>query len=176
MRPRNRRHRILTLLAIASVVTVSIAASAATAASQPASPPKGIYTCDWIASHPAAAAAARVTCDPALFFAAMSSDVTEAPVSLMATGCEDIPGRGNRVGQGVWAWSEYKYARVWQIKGNYSPADYTWYLKKTDNTTQVWDHVTDTSTQSVGVPTNIYRMGAQNHSGTPQNWKVCYSD
>jgi hypothetical protein len=66
-------------------------------------------------------------------------------------------------------------ANTWQWQGHYSPSWYTWYIKKTDGTTQVYGENYDTSVHSVGVPSNTYRWGAQNHSGTPQNWTVCYT-
>jgi len=179
MRPSNRQPRIVALLAIAGVLAASVAVSTSAAAGRSAAfPPNGVYTCDWIAAHPAAASAARVTCDPAVFSAAMSSPLSGAasPDSLLSTGCQPVPNGGGNVGQGVFAWSTYEYAHVWQIKGNNSPSDYTWYVKKTDGTTQAWNTESDTATHTVGVPFNVYRMGAQNHSGTPQNWTVCYTD
>jgi hypothetical protein len=176
MRPSNRQRRILALLAIAGVVGASVAVSTSSAAVRPAFPPNGVYTCDWIAAHPAAAAAARVTCDPVVFSAGMSALDTMAPATPDANGCQPVPAGGGRVGKGVWAWlSTYEYANVWQWVGHYSPSWYTWYIKKTNGTTQVWGENYDTSAHSVGVPSNVYTWGAQNHSDTAQNWTVCYT-
>jgi hypothetical protein len=167
---------MVTLLTISSLAAISIASPTATGALRLTSPPNGVYTCSWIASHPAAAAAARVTCDPTVFFAATSSSATETPVTPMNTDCQPVPNGGGRVGKGVFAWSTYQYAHIWQIKGNYSPSYYTWYVQKTNGVNYVYNVEFDTATHTVGVPNNIYRMGAQNHSETAQNWNVCYTD
>lgn len=139
-------------------------------------PPNDIYTCDWIAAHPAAAIQAAVTCDPSVFFAASESlALATAPgAGPDANGCQPVPNNGSRVGQGVFAWSTYEYANDWVFYGNYSPADYTYYIQKTDGTNVVQQRITDVIAHEIGVQANIYRWGAQNHSSTAQSWEVCY--
>ncbi len=83
---------------------------------------------------------------------------------------------GGRVGQGVFAWSTYQYSTSWGWYGLYSPANYTWYLQKSGEVTYAWGNVDNTNIHSLGVPANIYRWGAQNHSSVAQQWLVCWND
>lgn len=177
------RATFLVVVAVAAAVAASIGVSTAAAgrAAAVASPPNGIYTCAWIAAHPAAAAQARVTCDPSVFNAAQAGALASptapaGPDTIDANGCQPVPNGGGRVGKGVFAWSTYEYANQWVWSANYGPAYYTWYLKKTDNTTYAYGLNSDTNTHDIGVPANIYRWGAQNHSATAQAWYVCWND
>ena len=92
MRPINRQTRMSAVMAIGVAVTLCIAltTATATAAKNPVTvlPPNGVYTCPWIATHPAAASLAQVTCDPSVFAPAISSSgfgassSPTAPVSM----------------------------------------------------------------------------------------------
>lgn len=180
MRPTNRQRRILLALLIG--VTVSLTAAVAPASAR-GGPPHGIYTCDWIAAHPAEAAQARVTCDASVFFAGLSSQgttpagtasVPNTPDTIDANGCQHVPNGGGRVGKGVFAWSTYEYSNQWAFNGFYSPSYYTFYIQRTDGTNAVYGPITDTQVHSLGLGANVYRWGAQNHSDTAQNWYACY--
>ena len=143
-------------------------------------PPSGVYTCSWIDAHPRAAITAGVTCDPAVFAAAMAGQIRSRPQPTgsfiaLSVGCQYVPSSGS-VGQGVFAWGTYQYSTYWGWYGFNSPADYTWYVQKSGAVTYTWGNVYDTNVYTVGVPANIYRWGAQNHSSTAQRWDVCWND
>lgn len=165
---------------VAAVVIAAIAAistNSALARTGSSLPPNGVYTCDWIAAHPAAAAQAGVTCDPSIFFAAASARPAAGgpPITPLSQGCVYLPSSPTRAGQGVFAWSSYQYSTYWGWYGIYSPADYTWYVQ-TSGGTYAYGNVYDTNSYYLGVPANIYRWGAQNHSSTAQQWFVCWND
>jgi hypothetical protein len=86
MRPINRQTRRSAVMTIGVAVTVCIAltTATATAAKNPVTvlPPNGVYTFPWIATHPAAASQAQVTCDPSVFALAVSM---ESPRMLDST-------------------------------------------------------------------------------------------
>jgi hypothetical protein len=139
-----------------------------------------VYTCGWITTHPAAAAQARVSCDPSGGAAASigtlpaSDAVATTPDVIDANGCQYVPSSTTRVGKGVWGWTTYEYAGTWGWNGFYSPAYYTWYLQKTDGTNYAHGDILDAGYHSVSIAFNVYRWGAQNHSSTAQQWYVCY--
>ncbi|HZM74964.1 MAG TPA: hypothetical protein VFC19_04510 [Candidatus Limnocylindrales bacterium] len=162
--------RLQTALFAGAVAIVNITATPAPAAAETVT----VYTCDWIAAHPAAAAQAHVTCDAAVFQAAVSSPAIEAPITPDAEGCQWLPSSVGRVGQGVFAWSAFEYANRWTYVGFYGQPIYTWYLQRTDHSNYTSGIVGDNSEHLAGVPANVYRWGAQNHSGVPQQWRVCY--
>lgn len=163
------------LLAAVSLAASGVFASSSSAAA-PATPPNGIYTCDWIAHNPAAAAQAHVTCDPAVFFAAMAAPPTLAEIAAPQTSlqvCPYVP-NGYRVGKGVFAWSDYYSTTYWQWRGLYSPANYTWYIQGYDGLNYVHGDNYDTSWhEQTGLMSYTYRWGAQNHSDTAQQWQTC---
>jgi len=163
---------VVVALAVTAALVASV--SVASAAGREPAPPGGVFTCEWIAAHPSAAAAARVTCDPTTFFAATAPSSSAARLPL-SQGCASVPSSGS-VGQGVFAWSSYQYSTFWGWYAFNSPANYTWYVQTSGGSTQAWGNVTDPNNHNVGVPANIYRWGAQNHSATAQAWYVCWND
>lgn len=177
--PRRGRFCAAIAVALVSVTALALGVTPAFAARQPSLPPNGVYTCGWIADHPDAAAQARVTCDLSTFTAAVSASPVQfagpGPVSPLSVGCQYVPSSGS-VGQGVYAWGTYQYSTYWGWYGFNSPADYTWYVQRSGAVTYTWGNVSDTNVHSVGVPANIYRWGAQNHSSTAQRWDVCWND
>lgn len=172
---KNRRVSVR-LAGLALVLSASLAVSSgvASAARTDPSPPGGVFTCEWIAAHPVSAAKARVTCDLATFLAAAPPAIS-GTVLPFSQGCASVPSSGS-VGQGVFAWSSYQYSTFWGWYAFSSPANYTWYVQTSGGSTQAWGNVTDPNNHNVGVPGNIYRWGAQNHSGTAQSWYVCWND
>lgn len=174
-----RRHAVLVAVAFA---LSGIAASGASAA--PGGPPNGIFTCGWIAAHSAEALQDHVTCDPSVFYAAMAGKLPgdQAPARRVAvhsstkraaSSCPFVP-NGNRVGQGVFAWSDYFYTTYFNYGGSYSPADYTWYIQLYPTTNVLHNEVYDTGWyQQPGLTYGDYRWGAQNHSSTAQEWQIC---
>ncbi len=179
MKSMSLRGRVSAALAVvAFAVSTASVSAAATGSAVSALPPNGVYTCSWIAAHPAAAAQARVTCDPSGALAASGAmpagSAVATPDSIDASGCQTIPSPTTRVGKGVWAWTLYEYAGSWAWISNYSPAWYTWYLQKTDGTNYAHGEILDAGYHSLGVASNVYRWGAQNHSSTAEQWYVCY--
>lgn len=171
---------LITLLVLGVLLVVAPGAGARGTGS---TPPNGIYTCSWIAAHPAEALAARVTCDASMFLVATApsalavlTDGLQAPLGATpdAYGCTYVPTSGN-IGQGVFAWSGYEYANQWQFTPTYSPNTYTYYIQRTGGVTYTWGDIYDPYTHTVGVPANIYRWGVQNRSSQVNNWYVCYS-
>lgn len=184
----------LTLTAIiCAAIVAAVAATAASAGGSAASallaPPGNVYTCSWIAEHPAAAAAAGVTCDPAVFFmetgpasqvgAAQIDDgptLTASPDSL----CNHIPGGGVLVGKGVYAWSNYEYTDYWNFFGVQSPYNYEWYLQKLDGTNQYHGSYSsppdpDPLHEKSNLGFTNRRFGGHNLSSTAQEWYVCHA-
>jgi hypothetical protein len=182
MRSKSLRGGLLATLTVSALVLLTASAAVATTGGHAAAlPPNGVYTCSWIAAHPAAAAQARVSCDPSGGAApslgalpASSADAT-TPNVIEANGCQYVPSSTGRIGQGVWGWTSYEYAGSWGWTGFYSPAYYTWYLQKTDGTNYAHGEILDAGYHSVGIASNVYRWGAQNHSSTAQQWYVCYT-
>lgn len=173
---RPRRGLVVVLLVAAAAV---LAAPSSVASATTSGPPNGVYTCEWIAAHPAAAAQAQVTCDPVAlpstpFGPTVTPSASSRSMMLMDEGCQYLPTSGS-VGQGVFAWTSYKYTTRWSWFGNNTPASYTWYLQ-TSGGTYAWAFVSDANVHGVNAPANIYRWGAQNHSSTAQYWYVCWSD
>lgn len=170
--------------AFLGVLIAVLSATASGASAAPGGPPNGIYTCAWISANPAAALQAHVTCDPATFFAAMAGKLPGEPAPSAqvrrlalarraSTVCPFVP-NGYRVGQGVFAWSDYFLTTYFNWWGTYSPADYTWYIQETDGTNIVHGNDYDTSLHSQNGLANLYyRWGAQNHSSTAQEWQIC---
>jgi hypothetical protein len=181
MKSKSLRGRLCVALAVSALPVLAVTSSSAAGAALPPNgvPPNGVYTCAWIAAHPAAAAQARVTCDPSGGPASASGSfgagsVLTTPDVIDANGCQYVPGPTTRVGKGVWGWTTYEYASHWGWAANYGPADYTWYIQKTDGTNWVSGIIQDTAFHSINIASNVYRWGAQNHSSTAEQWYVCY--
>jgi hypothetical protein len=181
MKSKSLRGRLcVALLCALAMLAVTSSGTAAHGAAEATLPPNGVYTCAWIAAHPAAAAQAHVTCDPSGGPASASGalpaagSVPTTPDTIDANGCQYVPGPTTRVGKGVWGWTTYEYASHWGWTANYGPADYTWYIQKTDGTNWVSGVVQDTGFHSINIASNVYRWGAQNHSSTAEQWYVCY--
>lgn len=183
----SRSFRIALLTGVSSVVVAAVIAPFALGGGakdrQPATPPGGIYTCDWIAAHPAEAARAGVTCSPVpppvmpgadstLVDPTSIGRVASGPDSLLYT-CFRLPSSGE-VGQGVWAWSNgYPYTSYWDIN-SYFAHDYHWYIQNVGGTNVHVEHITDASIHSKSVGSNYHRTGAQNHASTAVHWQSCY--
>lgn len=170
---------LVTVLAVGATLSMATRVHAAPPQGS-ITPPNDVYTCDWIARHPAAAAAAQVTCDPnarpPAGSSVFSSPIGASPASIEAQGCQWVPNGGAKVGQGVFAWSQFEYSNYWNysVYADSSP-NYTWYLQRPDGTNYTHGTVTDFSVHNVGVPANNYRWGAQNHSAVPAHWYACYT-
>lgn len=163
---------------VAAIAALAMAASLASAGTIFPTPPGGVYTCAWISANPQAAAAAQVTCDPAVFFSAASGSATTSQgassVRPLSSGCQYLPTTG-AVGKGVFAWTGYKSAVTnWNWSGLNGAPNYTWYVQTTGGTYAHGD-LFDDNNHNVGVPSNTYRWGAQNHSDAAQQWFVCWS-
>jgi hypothetical protein len=194
MKPLNHLARIGAALAACVLVgTLAVATASAQQTAASALPPNSVYTCDWISAHPAAAAQARVTCDPSLFFGAMSAPapiagptaaILASPDIIESDGCWNIPESGGTVGPGVYAWSSWEYANYWNWSANNGwpngPIDYTWYIQIPGPTTVNYARVTDLShgdhSHVIQYPTgNNRRLGFQNHINPAQSWYHCHT-
>jgi len=157
-----------------------VAAAAGHAASGGHLPPGGVYTCAWIAGHPADAAAASVSCDsqPPPIVPDGSGTSLARRNSLLPDSmevCGSLPAGGGKVGKGVWAWTpEYHYSNYWDIGIATAAPYYTWYIQKVDGTNVYNQTVTDSAIHSHFLASNYYRGGAQNHSSTAANCGICY--
>lgn len=173
---------VVVIIGIMSAVAAS-AAAAAPAASAGASwpqPADGVFTCNWIATHPAAAAHWNVGCT-GLPSSSPDTSVTgaapEGSVRPFANGCQWIPSATTYIGSNVYTWTTYEYANSWSW--NLYTTDgywayYHWYLQKTDGTNYLNTN-TSSMSGSVGVPANNYRWGAQNTSlSSYEQFLVCY--
>lgn len=195
MRFLNHLARISAALAASVLLgTVAMATFSAQQAAGSALPPNGVYTCDWIAGHPAAAAQAQVSCDPSVFFGAVSAPMPIAgppammlasPNTIDSSDCWNIPEGGGSVGPGVYAWSSWEYANWWTWVANNAwpdgPIDYTWYIQKPGPVTLNYGRVTDLTHGDVThgpiqyTTGNNRRIGFQNHTYPTQNWNHCHA-
>lgn len=171
------------------VASLVVAATAALSSAPPVlgGPPKGVWTCDYIASHPIEAALASVSCSPKAPpahgngpFMPSALDQTFTPdvsAGILSNGCNEVP-LNAYVGQGVFAWTpEYYYANVWSFDALTGPPEhYTWYIQKTNGQNVFNRTETDSDFHFTQVAYNVYRSGAQNHSADPAQWYVCHYD
>ncbi|TML59864.1 MAG: hypothetical protein E6G22_12380, partial [Actinobacteria bacterium] len=102
-------HWTVGALALAALVCSSAAlAAGGPAAKRPPSggPPGGVWTCDYIAAHPAAASAALVSCNGSVPAGATATSSPLLPASgdfLDVPPCKYVPLGGGKVGTGVYA-------------------------------------------------------------------------
>jgi hypothetical protein len=171
------------LLVAAAFAAFALPAAAAVPAGAPwLQPASGVFTCEWIAAHPAAAAHWLVGCgDTPVVASAIATPMTPlAPggFSTQATLCQWIPSATTYVGNGVFTWTTYEYATSWKWTGSTLPSGgtyyYHWYLQTSGNVTYAHDQTTFGS-GSVGGPGQPYRWGAQNQWVDAVHWQVCYS-
>src|SRR4051812_38759046 len=142
MKPLNLARLASALAACALLGTLVVGTASAAKPTAAAFPPNGVYTCNWITLHPAAAAQAQVTCDPAAFSVTMSAPapiagpsvaILASPDIIESTDCWNIPEGGGSVSPGVFAWSSFEYSNWWTWNANNAPngpIDYTWYIQK----------------------------------------------
>ena len=175
-----RYHRVAFLLLVvtglAGMALFSTAPSMAGKSRGPLMPPGNVYTCPWIAAHPVEAAEARVSCDSGLFEEVGSPTTALFGSFAPAGGPIWVPASGY-VGQGVFAWSAYKYSNYWEWYAEASfPNDYTWYVQKPGDITKVFGRIFDDLPHNSGViSANNHRWGAQNHIDGPRRWRVSWS-
>jgi hypothetical protein len=146
-------------------------------------PPNGVYTCDWIASHPTAATLAGVSCNENMVNPGSTvspeqvarATITHHGVSPFANGCQRVPSSGS-IGGGVYAETTFEYSNFWTWNAPSRGENYYWYIKHTDGSNQTWGYAFGT-TGNAGVPANVYQWKVQNETGNdPQYWdSVCYS-
>lgn len=177
--------RICVLLALGlASATAAIPAAAANVSGAPwLQPADGVFTCDWIAAHPAAASHWLVSCGDVSANAASTTDPTSASinggVTPFTTGCQWIPSSTTYIGMGVYAWTSYVTAGNWDWTGSTNPAGgpylYHWYLQKADGSNYAQHADTTVGSGSIGAPSASYRWGAQNEWNPAVHWQVCYS-
>jgi hypothetical protein len=108
-----------------------------------------------------------------------TTQVDASPTTVTATGnlCNYIPASG-KVGQGVYAWSNYEYADYWNFSDYSSPYNYEWYLQKLDGTNQYHDSYSGSGFDSIHEEKNLgytnRRWGGHNLSSTAAYWYVCH--
>lgn len=152
-----------------AVCALAAAGVAAAAGHGQGGPKNGVWTCGYIATHPAEAAAALVSCDPRGPVTVPGSD----PVFSPLTPCARAPASGD-VSQGVFAWTGYTYFNYF----SYSPGVvqlFTYYVQKQDGTNVQSGQDTQTNSHPVNVGANNYRLGAQNNGSHVQHWTFCWS-
>ena len=169
-------------LAIAALVCSSAAlAAGGHAAKRPPSggPPGGVWTCDYIAAHPAEAAAALVSCDGSIPAGASAGSVASSALSptsgdfLDVPPCKYVPLGGGYVSPGVYAWSDLHYLDTF----SYSPQTiqwFHWWLERQDGSAAMQgdDNVTNSHTNPGGY--NYFYWGARNDGTTVQRWYYCW--
>jgi hypothetical protein len=158
------------------MVVASYVGTAAGAGSRPpGGPPGGVWTCAYIAAHPAEAAAALVSCDARgpVTVPGVTPAVTSS-VNAAATPCARVPASGD-VSQGVFAWMQsYPYFNYF----SYSPSVtqlFTYYVQKQNGQNVQSGQDTQTNSHPVSVGANYYRLGAQNNAPVFQHWVFCWS-
>jgi len=94
------------------------------------------------------------------------------------------PTSNEKIGQGVYSWTTYKYTNRWGWYG-WGPDTmwfyYTWYVQKPGNITKLYGTISDWGglnyTHDTGIMTwNNHRWGIQNHANGPRNWAVFWYD
>jgi hypothetical protein len=160
-----------------ALILIAIAAPTRLLAAQgpsPLRPPGNVYTCEWIEAHPLEAAEARVTCDSGTFSGSFFVPLGTPSLGPDATGCNWIPNSGY-VGQGVFAWTSYKYTSVWDWYPNPTGTqDYTWYMQTQSATVDFDRENTNDHLLWFNGATNIFRWGSQNHVDAGRRWYVCW--
>jgi hypothetical protein len=162
----------LGLVALIALVIVA-SATAATKHATASGPPNGVWTCRYIAAHPAQAAAASVSCSPRGPARARATRVLAFMPMTALSPCARVPVSG-AVGRGVYAWGNFQYFNYF----SYSPAVieyFTWYVQKHDGTNVQWGSDYQTNSHPVNVGSNYYRWGAQNNGDYAQSWVWCWS-
>lgn len=113
------------IISACALITASLAFAGAEASG---GPPNGVWTCGYIAKHPAEAAAAFVSCDQRGPVTVPGVAPVDASLSTLSP-CGRVPASGG-VSQGVYAWTQnYHYFNYF----SYSPAViqlFTWYVQK----------------------------------------------
>jgi hypothetical protein len=160
-----------------AVVSANAAVSQATAPWL--APDNQVFTCDWIAQHPAAAAHWLVSCDPAgppPSAVAVASAAPSGGVGILANSCQWSPGGNQYASTNVFAWTTYEYATNWDWFVHTNPANqplaFHWYLQKTGGVGYL--NGTESPPSSITVPGQPYRWGAMNEGYYPTAWDVCY--
>jgi hypothetical protein len=162
----------LAIAGLSALAAASFAGAASGGGHVPSGPPNNVWTCGYIATHPAEAAAALVSCDASGPVTVPGVVATPTPFSALSS-CARIPASGN-ISQGVFAWSSYLYFNYF----SYSPAVvqlFTWYVQKQDGTNVQWGQDTQTNDHAVTVGANNYRWGAQNNAASVQHWTFCWA-
>lgn len=166
----------LGFVAVIALVLVP-SATAATKPARASGPPNGVWTCRYIAAHPAQAAAASVSCDPrgpvrARARARAPRVLAFTPLTALSP-CARVPASG-AVSRGVYAWGNFQYFNYF----SYSPAVleyFTYYVQKMNGTNVQWGTDYQTNSHPVSVGSNYYRWGAQNNGDYVQSWVWCWS-
>jgi len=179
---RSHRAAVLFLVTASLIAMALLSASPSLASKRPLRPPGNVYTCPWIADHPVEAAQARVTCDPDAF---MQTGLPTLALALGSfapfdTGSAWVPGADQYVGQGVFAWTSYKYTNWWGWYAGYANPnthDYTWYIQKPGNITKAYGRVFNDGFYETppNFGANNHRWGAQNHVNAPRHWAVFWT-
>jgi hypothetical protein len=170
----SRRFAASALGFVALIALVLVAsATAATKQARASGPPHGVWTCGYIAAHPAQAAAASVSCSARGPVRARGHRVLAFMPMTALSPCARVPASG-AVGQGVFAWGNFQYYNYF----SYSPAVieyFTYYVQKQDGTNVQWGTDYQTNSHAVNVGANYYRWGAQNNAAYAQSWVWCWS-
>lgn len=90
----------------------------------------------------------------------------------LATGCQRVPATGY-IGQGVFSQTTFEYTNYWSWSDSSSGQSFTWYIKKTDGSTQAYASSFGGGGSWSG-PANVYQWKVQNNGSAPQAWNVCY--
>lgn len=93
-------------------------------------------------------------------------------MGILATGCQRVPSTGYLASNAT-AQTTAQYANRWDWSSASSNQSFSWWIKKTDGTTQA------SGSSSGGgdgrtVAANVYYWRVQNQGGSPQAWNVCY--
>lgn len=185
---RSRRAAVLLLIAGSLIGMALVSTGSAVASKGPLRPPGNVYTCPWIAEHPVEAAQARVSCDPGEFMKTGRPSLAQVfgSFSPLEDGSAWVPGPHDyeKIGQGVFSWTSYKYTNWWGWYG-WGPQTmsfyYTWYVQKPGNITKVYGSINDWGglnyTHDTGIITaNNHRWGVQNHTSGARNWALSWHD
>lgn len=163
-------------IVLGSALTLLVFANIALASG---TPPTGVWTCDYIASHPVEAAVALVSCDPRGPIVMPEVNTQSAPLTTSAAPavedvqpCKSVPLDGTYVSRGVFAWSDLHYFNRY----SYAPAviqTFTYYVQRQDGVNVQWGSDDVANSHTVGA--NYFYWGAQNNGDQIQKWTFCWA-
>lgn len=141
-------------------------------------PPNGVFTCSWIAAHPAAATAFAVSCSPDMQNAG-ADPATVATIqgqiaralgrSLASQGDVRVPAAG-AISHGVYAATSAQYSVRWGWTDASQSETFYWYVKRNDDSIRDSGFSLGGGGGTTNLGANNYHWQVYNDGADPQYW------